>query len=101
MKAKITKRSLDAVRPDRLNDVFLWDAELSGFGVRVKPSGARSFVISYYAPGLHRTRRRLTIGAYGPLTVELARRRATELLARVLGGDDPALQDSEDRRAAK
>ncbi|MEP6622448.1 MAG: integrase arm-type DNA-binding domain-containing protein, partial [bacterium] len=101
MKGKITKRTVDAMRPDTTADTFLWDSELSGFGVRVKPSGVRSFLISYYAPGLHRTRRRLTVGAYGPLTVEAARKMATSLLARVVRGEDPALEDSEERRAAK
>jgi integrase len=101
MKGKITKRTVDAMRPATTADTFLWDSELSGFGVRVKPSGVRSFLISYYAPGLHRTRRRLTVGAYGPLTVEAARKMATSLLARVVSGEDPALEDSEERRAAK
>lgn len=67
----------------------------------MKPSGVRSFLISYYAPGLHRTRRRLTVGAYGPLTVEAARKMAKLLLARVENGEDPALEDSEERRSAK
>lgn len=101
MKGKLTKRSVDALRPDRSADLFLWDSELSGFGVRVKPSGVRSFVVSYYAPGLHRTRRRLTLGTYGPLTVDSARKKATALLARVVTGEDPALQQSDERRAAR
>ena len=41
---KITKRLIDSTKPsDR--DVFLWDSELRGLGVRVKPSGAASFFI--------------------------------------------------------
>jgi Site-specific recombinase XerD len=101
MKGKITKRTVDALDADPSSDLFLWDTELSGFGVRVKPSGARSFLIAYYAPGLHRTRRRLTLGAYGKLTVESARKKATTLLARVVNGEDPALEGSDERRAAK
>ena len=101
MKGKITKRTVDALDADPSSDVFLWDSDLSGFGVRVKPSGARSFLIAYYAPGLHRTRRRLTLGAYGKLTVESARKKATTLLARVVNGEDPALEGSDERRAAK
>lgn len=101
MKGKTTKRTVDALDADPSSDVFLWDTDLSGFGVRVKPSGARSFLVAYYAPGLHRTGRRLTLGAYGKLTVEAARKKATTLLARVINGEDPALEGSDERRAAK
>jgi integrase len=101
MRGKITKRSVDALKPDTSSDVFLWDSEARGFGVRVKPSGAKSFVLAYYAPGMHRIRRRVTIGAYGPLTVEHGRAKATALLARVVNGDDPAREKANVRRAAR
>lgn len=101
MRDKITKRKVDALKPDSAADVFLWDTEAKGFGVRVKPSGSRSFVLSYYAPGVHQKRRRLTIGSYGPLTVEEARKKALELLARIANGEDPAVQAADDRRAIR
>jgi integrase len=101
MRGKVTKRSVDALKPDASSDVFLWDREARGFGVRVKPSGAKSFIVAYYAPGLHRVRRRVTLGAYGPLTADDARAKATALLARVVNGDDPARQKAEGRRAAR
>jgi integrase len=101
MRDKITKRKVDALRPDPPNDVFLWDKETRGFGVRLKASGSRSFVLSYYAPGLHQKRRRLTIGAYGPLTVDEARKKALELLARIANGEDPAMKAADDRRAIR
>ena len=101
MRDKITKRKVDALKPDSAADVFLWDTEAKGFGVRVKPSGSRSFVLSYYAPGLHQKRRRLTIGAHGPMTVEEARKKALELLSRIANGEDPAMQAADDRRAIR
>ena len=40
MRAKITKRSVDALRPaSDGREAVLWDAELKGFGVRVQPLG--------------------------------------------------------------
>lgn len=100
MKGKISKRAVDALKRRKSGDVWLWDTELRGFGVRVMPSGVTSFAVSYYAPGLHLVRRRVTLGAYGPLTVDEARRAATAILARVENGDDPAQEKADGRRAA-
>lgn len=101
MRDKITKRKVDALKPDPANDVFLWDRETKGFGVRLKPSGSRAFVLSYYAPGLHQKRRRLTIGSYGPITVDGARKTALDLLARIAKGEDPAMEAADQRRAIR
>lgn len=92
---KLTKRTVDALCPDPDRDVFLWDSQLRGFGLRVKPSGTKSFVIQYRnAEG--RTRR-CVLGQLGALTPEGARRLAQSKLASVVDGHDPA----EDRRAAR
>lgn len=101
MRGKLTKRSVDAVKVDPSSDVFLWDRDLRGFGLRVKPSGARTFVVSYYAPGLNRVRRRITLGAYGPVTVEEARAQARAILGRVSAGEDPARDKAEEQRATR
>ena len=67
--ARITKRVVDLLRPDpRGRDLFKWDAgdgALKGFGVRVKPSGARSYFIQY-RNSEGRTRR-LVLGRVGEL----------------------------------
>jgi hypothetical protein len=44
--AKLTKRSIDAFRYRGGWDVR-WDNDIPGFGVRVYPSGKKSFVLSY------------------------------------------------------
>ena len=88
--AKITKRAVDAVRPVKGQDVFIWDGELRGFGVRVKPSGLKTFLIQYRnAEG--RTRR-LVLGQYGALTPEGARDLARDKLAAVARGEDPSAE---------
>ncbi len=45
--SKLTKRIADAAKPDAHRDVFLWDSEVRGPGLRVKPNGRRSFFIQY------------------------------------------------------
>ena len=88
--AKITKRAVDALQPDKRRDVFTWDSELRGFGVRVKPSGVKSFLIQYR--NVEGRTRRLVLGQYGGLTPENARELAREELASVAKGEDPSAE---------
>ncbi len=94
---RLTKRFVEGLRPQQ-SDAFYWDSEVSGFGLRVKPSGRRSFCIQYRtAKG--RTSKRFTIGPYGTYTVEKARERARHLLQAVREGRDPAHEREADARA--
>jgi hypothetical protein len=84
---KLTKRSVEALRV-RADNYIAFDAELPGFGVRVMPSGKRFFLVQYRRHG--RTRR-VMLGQFGPLTAEIARRRALVQLAQARSdGSDPA-----------
>lgn len=94
MTTKLTKALIDAAAPaDR--EIVLWDASLPGFGVRIKPSGTRSFVIQY------RNRfgrsRRVTIGRYGTITLDEARKEARQQLSAVHQGRDPRDEKDRDR----
>ncbi len=84
---KLTKRVVDAAQTSK-GEIFVWDDEIPGFGVRAKASGAKSFLVQYR--NANGRSRRLTIGRYGVLTVEEARREAKLALADVLKGADPA-----------
>ena len=88
--AKITKRAVDALQSVSGRDVFIWDSELRGFGVRVKPSGVRTFLIQYR--NVEGRTRRLVLGQYGALTPENARDLAREKLAGVAKGEDPSAE---------
>jgi integrase len=84
---KLTKRAVDAARAT-MGELFLWDDELPGFGLRVKTTGAKSFLVQYR--NSNGRSRRLTVGRYGVLTLEEARRQAKLTLAEVVKGADPA-----------
>ncbi|HEY5530356.1 MAG TPA: Arm DNA-binding domain-containing protein, partial [Thermoleophilia bacterium] len=63
---KLTKRTIDATEPDPLREVYVADDEVTGFGLRVKPSGVKSYVVRYRtAAGQSR---RLALGRVGVLT---------------------------------
>ena len=85
--AKLTKRSIDAFRYRGGWDVR-WDNEIPGFGVRVYPSGKKSFVLSYRNA---RGRKRLfVLGRFGAdLTLDQARTRVIKERGRIKDGGDP------------
>ena len=85
---KITKRLIDRLLPGAASDIFIWDSELKGFGVRLKPSGAASYLVQYRTP--QGQTRRLAFARVGTKTPEEARKRARSLLNEVSDGGDPS-----------
>ena len=82
----LTKRYVDSLKPGQ-KDLVSWDSGLKGFGIRVKPSGVKSYMVQYRnAAGRSR---RLTIGKHGPLTPYDARKLAKGKLGQVDKGRDP------------
>lgn len=93
--ARLTKRVIDAIELAGATEQFVWDDQLPGFGLRVKPTGVKSYLIQYRnADGLTR---RQVLGKHGVLTPEQARKLAVQKLAAVAAGGDP----SAERHAAR
>jgi len=88
---RLTKTAADAAGYPHGDDSkrrhVLWDDAVTGFGLRVYPSGNKTFVFRYELAGRQRW---LTIGEYGPLTVQQARKRAMKARALAADGEDPA-----------
>ena len=91
---KLTKRAIDAIKPAQREAIY-WDDDLSGFGLRVKLSGVKSFLVQYR--NRQGRSRRLTLGKYGVLTVEQARTSAKIALGDVAGGGDPVATKASER----
>ena len=90
-KMTLNERNVEAlVREDR--PFIAWDDRLTGFGVRVQPSGVRSYIVNYRAGegGRNAANRRLVIARHGGVIAEQARRLAQKTLGQVAYGEDPA-----------
>ena len=95
---KITKRVVDAIKPDG-TDFYVFDSELTGFGVRV-PSQARCPTSSAIGPDrgeVHGPKCHYSQG--WKVTPDQAREEARDILASVVKGEDPAREKAERRTA--
>lgn len=86
---------VEALEPRPEADVVVWDTVLPGFGVRLKPSGVRSYIAQYRNE--HGRSRRATLGKHGQLTLHQAREQARQMLASTKTGADPVA----DRKATR
>ncbi|MEQ1945177.1 site-specific integrase [Mesorhizobium sp. VNQ89] len=89
-KQKLTKRVVDKSSADALR-YTVFDSEIRGFGLRVFPSGQKSWIFEYKGAegGRRAVTRRVTLGAADKITPDEARKLADTLRARVRLGDDP------------
>jgi integrase len=96
--ARISKRTVDAAKAQP-NDTYVWDDELSGFGLKVTPAGRKVYLVQYRVGGRKGRTRRVTVGPHGTITPDQARIEAKRLLGQVAAGQDPAAlrQEGKDR----
>jgi integrase len=80
------------------SEFTVWDEAVTGFGVRVRATGGKSYVVVYRAgAGRGAPVRRYTIAAVGKVAPERARARAKVILGLVAHGHDPADQKTTER----
>jgi integrase len=85
---KLTKRFVESIPADADKEILIWDPELRGFGVRIFPTGRRTYFVQYR--NQFGGTRRKKIGVHGVITAELARDEAKKLLGEVAKGEDPS-----------
>lgn len=87
---KISKSFVDGVKaPSDKDQIFYRDKEIRGFALRVTSSGTKSFVVEKM---IGSKIRRITIGKFGALTAEVARKEAQKLLGQIASGKDPVAE---------
>src|SRR6516162_9035787 len=95
---KLTKRTVDALSSEG-REYFVWDDEIPGFGVRVLPSGRKSYVVQYKVGGRGGETRRKSLGLHGVLTADQARLEAKRWLVDRAKGKDPIGEHAANRKS--
>ena len=80
----LSNRTVEKLKVEK--DTVLWDRDLTGFGVRVYPTGGKVYIAQARGPG---GPKRVTVGRHGVLGAEQARQRAALIIARVKAGEEP------------
>lgn len=92
---KLTKAVIDnLIAPTNKGQIFYRDKELKGFAVRITHKGVKSFIIEKRIDG-NPIPKRITLGRYGVLTPEQARREAQKILGKIATGIDPITEKKE------
>lgn len=90
--SKLTRAAIDGLQPHATADVWLWDTEIPGFGVRVQPSGRKLYVVRYRTKDARRAQRKMVLCRYNDAPPEKARGMAREVFQAVARGEDPVGQ---------
>ena len=85
------------VLPEGKSEMIVFDEDLSGFGLRIRAGGKRTWVYQFKIGDQNR---RVTLGSVAALTPLRARETAGELHAMVRLGRDPAGEKTEGRARA-
>ena len=95
-RGRLTERRIRDAKPG-LKTVILWDETLKGFGVRVTPAGAKSYILNYRVAGRER---RATLARCSEINLKAARERAGAELAAIRNDEADPLARRREARAA-
>ena len=95
--ARLERKSLSNRVVDGLaagdKETVYWDRDLPGFGVRVYPNGAKTYLVQGRGP---RGSKRITVGRHGLIPADEARRRGAALLIRIKAGEEPGAEPDDE-----
>ena len=66
-------------------DTVYWDRDLTGFGVRVYPTGSKVYIAQARGP---EGPKRVAVGRHGVINADEARKRAAHIIARIKAGEE-------------
>src|SRR5262249_46453393 len=99
MTKKLTEAAVKRAHAPRTGQVFLWDGEVRGFGVRILPGGSKTFWFQYRPHG--GKSRMVRIGVYPGLSIRAARKVAHRFVSQVADGGNPAADRHAERMRDK
>ena len=80
----LSNRAVNAMEFEK--DTVVWDWRLTGFGVRVYPTGGKVYLAQARGP---EGPKRIRVGRHGVLDADEARQRAALIIARIRAGEEP------------
>ena len=94
MHKRITKKIIGSISTPDTKELLLRDTELKGFGMRISPSGTKTF----FAEGFYKPKgvgKRLSLGRYPVISIDEARIKAREVLYQLYSGIDPKIANKQ------
>jgi integrase len=89
-RSKLTKRIVESHLPDHSKRILIWDTEVTGFCVRIYPTGKKTYFFQYR--NSYKETKFIKIGVHGNITTEQARDKAVQLALKVSAGEDPSIE---------
>ena len=80
----LSNRAVNAMKVEK--DTVYWDRRLTGFGVRIYPTGGKVYIAHARGP---EGPKRIKVGRHGVLNADDARKRAALIIARIKAGEEP------------